>query len=83
LTAGPSFIGRHEEGVSGRQDRPRGTSRTCADGLHRRHDKGRPGLTRYAQSAGDDRPGGALRVCRRLAWAPAQHVRGVARRAVR
>ena len=34
-----------------RQDRPRGTSRTCADGLHRRHNKGRPGITRYAQGA--------------------------------
>jgi hypothetical protein len=38
-----------DELVPYRQDRPRGTSRTCADGLHRRHDKGRPGLTRYAQ----------------------------------
>ena len=26
-----------------RQDRPRVTSRTCADGLHRPHSKGRPG----------------------------------------
>jgi len=26
-----------------RQDRPRGTSSTCADGLRRRHSKGRPG----------------------------------------
>ena len=29
-----------------RQHRPRGTCRTCADGLHRRHNKGRPGSTR-------------------------------------
>jgi hypothetical protein len=28
-----------------RWDRPRGTSRTCGDGLHRCHDKGRPGST--------------------------------------
>jgi hypothetical protein len=40
-----------DELVPYRQDRPRGTSRTCADGLHRRHDKGRPGLTPLAQSA--------------------------------
>jgi hypothetical protein len=34
-----------------REDRPRGTSTTCADGFHRRHNKGRPGSTPYAQGA--------------------------------
>ena len=48
-----------ERGTSERRDRPRGTSRTCADGLHGRHDKGRPGshtLRTGCQEAGDDRP---------------------------
>jgi hypothetical protein len=44
LTAGPSFIGRHEEGVSGRIDLG-ARLWTWADGLHRRHNKGRPGIT--------------------------------------
>ena len=35
-------------------------SRTCADGLHRRHIKGRPGLTRYAHWV----PGGRRRRAR-------------------
>ena len=41
---------RHEEGEAA-GSRPRGTSRTCGDGLHRRHSKGRPGITPDAQSA--------------------------------
>ena len=48
----------------------------CADGLHRPHNKGRPAAhtLRTGCQTGDDRPGGALRVRRRLAWAPVQHV---------
>ncbi len=42
---------REARGGRERQDRPRGTSRTCADGLHRRHNEGRPGITPDAQSA--------------------------------
>ena len=43
---------REARGRGERQDRPRGTSRTCADGLHRRHNKGRPAShTPDAQSA--------------------------------
>jgi hypothetical protein len=37
----PEARGRGEQ-----QDRPRSTSTTCADGLHRRHNKGRPSFTR-------------------------------------
>jgi hypothetical protein len=40
----------HEEGASGRFDLG-ARLWTCADGLHRRHNKGRPSVTRDAQGA--------------------------------